>query len=252
MVCDKAETVSNISRWLCHHAVKQAKTECNPDDGKYTPSQNAGLADDALNSSVLEIYLALSGKRTYLGASNADSFNERPRRQKRGRFIYRLECACVHSLLSFMEKVIPRGTLRENGKVFAKYDRRKSGEIFERWVTPAVLAKQNEQNRRYALARRRKAGFGAEAQSCKDYRKNNRSYVRAFKSKQRAQKRNASISTNMEFVTQFYETSRRLTKCTGFPWHVDHVYPLSRGGSHHENNLQVLPARINMIKHAKV
>jgi len=34
----------------------------------------------------------------------------------------------------------------------------------------------------------------------------------------------------------------------GHKMHVDHVIPLARGGLHHEDNLQILPAGINMRK----
>lgn len=36
----------------------------------------------------------------------------------------------------------------------------------------------------------------------------------------------------------------------GHKMHVDHVMPLSKGGLHHEDNLQILPAGINMRKGA--
>ena len=34
----------------------------------------------------------------------------------------------------------------------------------------------------------------------------------------------------------------------GHKMHVDHIIPLARGGLHHEDNLQILPAGINMRK----
>lgn len=35
-------------------------------------------------------------------------------------------------------------------------------------------------------------------------------------------------------------------------WHIDHIIPLSRGGLHHPNNLQVIPVRQNMTKNNKL
>lgn len=37
----------------------------------------------------------------------------------------------------------------------------------------------------------------------------------------------------------------------GHKMHVDHVHPLSKGGAHHEDNLQILPIGINMRKGVK-
>jgi 5-methylcytosine-specific restriction endonuclease McrA len=37
----------------------------------------------------------------------------------------------------------------------------------------------------------------------------------------------------------------------GHKMHVDHIRPLSKGGRHHENNLQILPIGLNMRKGVK-
>ena len=42
------------------------------------------------------------------------------------------------------------------------------------------------------------------------------------------------------------------TKHTGIPHHVDHKYPLSKGGKHHPDNLQILTAEQNFKKGAKL
>ena len=45
-----------------------------------------------------------------------------------------------------------------------------------------------------------------------------------------------------------YKICRRITKCLGVPHHVDHIVPLYRNGLHHPNNLQILPAKLNLEK----
>lgn len=35
-------------------------------------------------------------------------------------------------------------------------------------------------------------------------------------------------------------------------WHVDHIVPISRGGRHHPDNLQYLPAEVNQRKHTRL
>lgn len=57
---------------------------------------------------------------------------------------------------------------------------------------------------------------------------------------------------NDNMIRQFYATARRISKCLGIPFHVDHLMPLARGGKHHENNLRVIPAKINRLKGAKI
>lgn len=56
---------------------------------------------------------------------------------------------------------------------------------------------------------------------------------------------------NHFFIAEAYDLARTRTKVTGFEWHVDHIVPLRSKrvcGLHVENNLQVIPAAVNMSK----
>jgi len=53
-------------------------------------------------------------------------------------------------------------------------------------------------------------------------------------------------------IAEIYRARARLSKDTGVVYHVDHVMPLARGGKHHPNNLQLLPAVENLKKGARV
>lgn len=41
------------------------------------------------------------------------------------------------------------------------------------------------------------------------------------------------------------------SKISNFSWHVDHIIPISRGGTNHFSNLQVVPGRWNQSKGTK-
>ena len=53
-------------------------------------------------------------------------------------------------------------------------------------------------------------------------------------------------------LNQMYSLSSMFQKADGIPRHVDHIWPLSDGGPHWSGNLQVLTAKDNMKKGAKV
>lgn len=52
-------------------------------------------------------------------------------------------------------------------------------------------------------------------------------------------------------IEYLYWLAKDLMAVTGEAYHVDHVQPLAKGGLHHPDNLQVLPADINLKKGAK-
>ena len=70
--------------------------------------------------------------------------------------------------------------------------------------------------------------------------------VRAAAMKRISLKRAATIS--LRFVSGFYEMADRVGKCLGVAFEVDHIHPLSKGGSHCAENLQLLPKYWNLRK----
>ena len=65
-------------------------------------------------------------------------------------------------------------------------------------------------------------------------------------------KRNACPAwADQILIEEAYHLAQLRTKATGFQWHVDHIVPLQSPivcGLHVENNLQVIPAAMNLSK----
>lgn len=68
-----------------------------------------------------------------------------------------------------------------------------------------------------------------------------------FDNKYRASIRKSKVdcSGNRELIKQIYRSCPE-------GYHVDHIRPISKGGLHHEDNLQYLPKQINLEKSAKL
>jgi 5-methylcytosine-specific restriction endonuclease McrA len=68
------------------------------------------------------------------------------------------------------------------------------------------------------------------------------------KARRRAAKKGATVELSPEEkkkVSALYTEARRLTKETGYQWSVHHVIPLSKGGPHHPDNLEVISEAMN-------
>lgn len=61
-----------------------------------------------------------------------------------------------------------------------------------------------------------------------------------------------SFKSNKNIINVIYETRKRVSACVGIMFHVDHIIPISRGGLHHETNLQILPGILNLRKSDKL
>jgi hypothetical protein len=85
--------------------------------------------------------------------------------------------------------------------------------------------------------------------------KNNKHKVIANNSKHRDRKKNqTSILDYNEklIINEIYRARKRISDCIGIKFHVDHIYPISKGGLHKLSNLQLLPEKINMRKGSKM
>jgi 5-methylcytosine-specific restriction endonuclease McrA len=84
------------------------------------------------------------------------------------------------------------------------------------------------------------------------WRKANKQRI-AFYAMKRIAKKHEAIPTGYDesMIQPIYDWCARVTRCLSIPHHVDHIIPLSRGGPHCHQNMQVLPAIINARKSNK-
>ena len=78
-------------------------------------------------------------------------------------------------------------------------------------------------------------------------------YVCGVSAKRRATKLNQTPeNANIRKIQLYYTVCAYLNSNCEIPmWHVDHIKPISKSGLHHEDNLQILTAAINLQKNDK-
>jgi len=92
-----------------------------------------------------------------------------------------------------------------------------------------------------------------EAERKKQWRKDNPAKVKDVKLKRKNKLKLTEENPKIiKIMNTFYKTAQRISKCTGIPFHVDHIIPISKNGTHTANNLQILTASLNMKKSAKI
>jgi len=88
----------------------------------------------------------------------------------------------------------------------------------------------------------------------KQYRQENPEKVAVWKAKRRALKQDgipdviSNCPEEKERLMQIYKLRDLFTKTTGIEHHVDHIWPLSKGGPHWSGNLQIITAEENLSK----
>jgi hypothetical protein len=111
--------------------------------------------------------------------------------------------------------------------------------------------KLREYNKDYHEANREKV----QERRKNHYETNKERYV-TLSSKYRASKRNAvpkhlrKCPIEHERITAIYKLRKVISDATGIEHHVDHMWPLSKGGPHWSGNLQIITAEENLSKNA--
>lgn len=72
------------------------------------------------------------------------------------------------------------------------------------------------------------------------------------RNRRRAREWNGIPTQRDPLMTGLYLVAKRVSKCMGIKWHVDHIKPLRQGGLHTRHNMQLLPDLWNRKKGAKL
>lgn len=186
---------------------------------------------------------------------------------------------------------IKRGHVREDGMVFWQRKSSGIMRWVTREKFEQLTARSRETLRAWCRAhpevvsaRNRKARIGKEAQFAaygKEWRKQNPEKCRQNKRDWRARNPDKRDASNARFFVRnpgarmelrnrarardacvpigpgkpmwtVYEMAKRVTKCTGIKFEVDHVIPLSKGGPHDISNVRVITTTANRRKRNKL
>lgn len=124
-------------------------------------------------------------------------------------------------------------------------------EASRRWkIKNAAHVKMYKQSLR--KGRRKPADPQAKRRAKRTWKQRNHAAVIADRAKRRALEHRAiPLWANHFFIQEAYRLAKLRTEMFGFKWHVDHIIPLrseSVCGLHTHDNLQVIPAVINLKK----
>lgn len=93
---------------------------------------------------------------------------------------------------------------------------------------------------------------------------NNEELMKPYRTKEKANNKtyryrakkfgDAPVLTKEEHqrIVDIYRECAKITEETGISHHVDHIHPISKGGQHHPDNLQILTAEENIRKSNKL
>jgi 5-methylcytosine-specific restriction endonuclease McrA len=77
--------------------------------------------------------------------------------------------------------------------------------------------------------------------------------LNSIASRRRCRIRDAFDETaDQQKITEIYCKAKQLMEETGISYEVDHIIPISKGGKHHEDNLQIITMSENRKKHNKI
>lgn len=87
----------------------------------------------------------------------------------------------------------------------------------------------------------------------KIWKKENKDKVNHYTNLRRARKKKLTPKdADLELIAKYYKKCKEISIKTNIEYNVDHIIPLAKGGLHHQDNLQIIPAEINQKKSDKL
>jgi 5-methylcytosine-specific restriction endonuclease McrA len=173
-----------------------------------------------------------------------------------------------------MTERFKKGDTRADGYRFKQYKKKPDGSWAEEWLCEESFQKSKQWHKRPNAKESQKRWGSKNIEKTRQYarnylaknreesRKRSREYARKNPEKRRASEAIRRAKMNESYfhlsrdqkriIISFYESATRITNCLGIAHHVDHIIPLSKKGPHIPENLQILPASINVRKRDKI
>jgi len=106
---------------------------------------------------------------------------------------------------------------------------------------------------RERTSKRNKGRIGEKNPSYKHGLKGTKAYDNQKNAKRKALKKNQTpANADITKIRLIYNFCDKLNKAGFLKYEVDHIYPISKGGLHHQDNLQILKADLNHKKNARI
>lgn len=119
-------------------------------------------------------------------------------------------------------------------------------------ATTRLWYKANPQKHAQSVAKWSDANRAARVEYNRNWRKENGPLLAEKLARRRASQKNACPTwATPFFISEAYELAKMRTQTIGFPWHVDHIVPISSSivcGLHVEHNLRVISGLENASK----
>jgi hypothetical protein len=141
---------------------------------------------------------------------------------------------CVSELNKLNREGQGRPKILEGKRRYYQENKEKCDETIKRW---------KESNKEKALSYHR------------TWAKRNPDVVNKHSANRRARVRDLTpelTKEQQEQIDYLYWLAKDLRSVSGEEYHVDHIFPLAKGGLHEPSNLQILPKDLNLQKSTKV
>jgi len=110
--------------------------------------------------------------------------------------------------------------------------------------------------RKHGRERHRRVYVGEVAERSRErnraWYRDNKPEASAIRARRRARLKGSERGGDPSEIAKVYALASALTERFGVPYHVDHLMPLAKGGSHHQDNLVVMRADWNIAKGSRV